>query len=182
MVKNDLINGNKTLSSSFKLLIEKLWPDNYKNIIKSSYNPKEFKDKISLLYKTNIEPKQLFEFLVSTLHKELNRVKSTPMEKVTNIMDKMDKNLMFYNFIQYFKKNHKSIISDLFYGVNVDIIKCFNCYSQTYNFQIYSLFVFNLEEILLYINKKKANYNFNKYINNNEINIYDCFEYERRIV
>ena len=38
-----------TLSSSFKLLIEKLWPNNYFNNQPKSYSPYEFKSKISTM-------------------------------------------------------------------------------------------------------------------------------------
>ena len=41
-IKNKLVN---TLSYSFKILIEQLWPNNISN--KTYYSPHDFKDKIS---------------------------------------------------------------------------------------------------------------------------------------
>ena len=75
-------NNNKdNLSSSFKLLIENLWPNNYnkknnKNK-KSYYAPEEFKKKISKMNPlfegiAANDSKDLVNFIIITLHEELN--------------------------------------------------------------------------------------------------------------
>ena len=86
---------------------------------------------------------------------------------------------MLNNFIQNFQAENKSIISDLFYAMNCNIIQCFGCKSQTFNYQTYFFIIFPLEEVRKY---KLNNFNqFNNMYNNNEVNIYECFEYEKKI-
>jgi hypothetical protein len=77
-VKNDI--GKKTLSSSFKLLIEKLWPNDLINKIKS-YSPHEFKAKISYMNElfrgvAANDSKDLVNFIIMTLHEELNMIQN----------------------------------------------------------------------------------------------------------
>jgi ubiquitin C-terminal hydrolase len=113
IVRNDLVSGNNTLSSSFKLLIEQLWPDklyftnnaysqfanyggigsnnSYSNKRNESYAPKEFKEKISTMnelfkgVQAN-DAKDLVQFLIMTLHKELNRATNQNMNnKAINV-------------------------------------------------------------------------------------------------
>jgi ubiquitin C-terminal hydrolase len=79
---------------------------------------------------------------------------------------------MFNNFVQNFKLENQSIISDLFYGINCNITQCCNCNTNIYNYQIYFFLVFPLEEV-----RKFKNNN----IFNNPVNIYDCFDYDRKI-
>ena len=71
----DLNTGNN-LTFSFKLLIEQLWPNNYyktSDMNNKSYDPKEFKDKISsmnVLLKGAVanEEEDLVNFIIMTLH------------------------------------------------------------------------------------------------------------------
>ena len=63
--------------------------------------------------------------------------------------------------------------------MNCNIIQCFGCKSQTFNYQTYFFIIFPLEEVRKY---KLNNFNqFNNMYNNNEVNIYECFEYEKKI-
>ena len=106
-IRSDVTYGNNLLSSSFKLLIEKLWPDrlmaiyninpNYpygnfgsNNLLlnkkNESYAPQDFKAKISKmnpLFKgvAANDAKDLVNFLIMTLHEELNRA---PKKDMTN--------------------------------------------------------------------------------------------------
>ena len=221
-VKNDLIIGNNSLSSSFKLLVEQLWPDrlynklpkhaenggfgsnnSYSNKKNESIAPNDFKEKISNmneLFKgvAANDVKDLVQFLIMTLHKELNLAKNQNNNNNNNLNnDQTNKQLMFNIFTQDFINTNKSIISDLFYGVNYNIIQCQGCFVKSFNYQTYFFFVFPLEEIRIYKNQNNLNQNFNNFnynpnfnnfnnnfninINNNEINIYDCFSYEQRI-
>ena len=133
------------------------------------------------------EPKDLVIFFISTLHKELNTAPIKFINKNINL-DKRNKQLMFQLFTEDFINSNRSIISDLFYGVNYNIFRCTNCNSISYEYQTYSFFDFPLEEIKLYKNQILNNNNnnnitiFNLNNNSNEINIYDCFEYEQRII
>ena len=207
-VRTDLSIDNKTLSSSFKLLIEKLWPDRlyfandykgypsigsnntYSNKINESYAPNEFKERISSmneLFKgvAANDAKDLVQFLIMTLHKELNMAKNQNMGNNAFNQNQTNKQLMFNLFTQDFINSNKSIISDLFYGVNYNVIQC-SCGVSSYNYQTYFFFVFPLEEVRIFKNQNNFNNNFNNFnnnmnINNNEINIYDCFCYEQKI-
>ena len=214
-VRNDLNNGNINLSSSFKLLIEKLWPDRlyfynsnnkftpYNNISIGSHNtfsnkknesyaPREFKEKISNLnelfqgVQAN-DAKDLVNFLIMTLHTELNTVQSNNMNNNAINLNQTNQQLMFKIFSEDFMKNNKSIISDLFYGVNYNVIQCQGCMTKSFNYQTYFFFVFPLEEVRIFKsqnnfnNNNFNNFNYNMNFNNNDINIYDCFLYEQRI-
>ena len=218
-VKNDI--DKSKLSSSFKLLIEKLWPDNVNNISNNNINnnnintntnisclsyqpsnsyenqnfyninktnksfpPEDFKKKISKMNPlfegvAANDAKDLVQFLIMTLHDELNKAEKINNNNIIN-NDQTNKQLMFQIFAQDFMASNKSIISDLFYGVDYNIIQCGYCNAQSYNYQTYFFLVFPLEEVRIF--KNQNNYNFN-YLNNNnnEVSIYDCFFYDQRI-
>ena len=203
----------KQLCSSFKLLIEKLWPeeivDNSKNNKKSnrflqffgyqneyesyesekknkSFPPNEFKEKISTmnsLFKgvAANDAKDLVQFLIMTLHNELNGAKGDNNIRNIPVQDQRNKQLMFQTFGNDFMANNLSLISDLFYAVNYSITQCGCCGAQTYNYQTYFFLVFPLEEVRIFKSQNAMNFNYNNYFNNNEVNIYDCFIYDQKI-
>ena len=206
-VRSDITYGNNLLSSSFKLLVEKLWPDRLMGIYNNnnnpnflygnfgsankkneSYAPREFKAKISKMnplfkgVEAN-DAKDLVNFLIMTLHEELNMAdKKTMLNSAIN-QDQTNQQLMFNLFSQDFVNNNKSIISDLFYGGNYNYVYCQSCQRATYNYQTFFFFVFPLEEVRIFKaqNSFNNNYNYNMNFNNNEVNIYDCFLYDQRI-
>ena len=157
IVRYDLANGNKMLCTSFKLLIEKLWPDNYVNSYLSSYGsigsnntysnkkndsyaPKDFKTKISTMNELFMgvaanDAKDLVNFLIMTLHAELNTAEKKNLNTNAINQDQRNQQLMFNLFTQDFVNSNKSIISDLFYGVNYNIVHCNGCGSTAYNYQ-----------------------------------------------
>ena len=200
---NPQINNYKNknnLTSSFILLIDNLWPDNYdpfspKNKNKY-YAPEEFKKKISKMNKlfegiAANDSKDLVNFIIMTLHEELN--KATNKNNIINNIniDQRNNQLMFNNFAKEFMDKNKSIISDLFYSINCNITECLNCHNKLYNYQTYFFLTFPLEEVRKYKIEKMNNNNiiqFNQFysfniINNtnmNEVNIYECFDYDRK--
>ena len=186
-VKND--TEKNLLCSSFKLLIEKLWPNNYNmnNQIKS-YSPYEFKNKISKMNPLFAgvaanDSKDLVNFIIMTLHDELNTVNNHINENSFNL-DQTNMNLMYNAFVQNFNANNNSIISKLFYAINYNITECQLCKMKTYNFQTYFFIIFPLEEIRKYkLNNNQFNYNninINAY-DNNKVDIYDCFNYDSKV-
>ena len=185
-VRNEINNKTKsTLSSSFKLLIEKLWPNDYMNNPKKSYSPYEFKAKISAmndLFKgvAANDSKDLVNFIIMTLHEELNEVQNKIIDTSFNL-DQRDMGLMYNSFIQNFQANNKSEISRLFYAYNYNMTECQNCRTPSYNFQTYFFLIFPLEEIRKYKLSLNQMNNFNNIIDNNVVNIYDCLDYERKI-
>ena len=159
-----------TLSYSFKILIENLWPNNYnKNSKNIFFTPNEFKNKVP---KMNIY--NFINYIIKTLHEELNQPEQKDIDDY-KIIDKTKKSLIFQNFMKNFTLNNQSLISDLFYSVSCNIVECGNCYANIYNYQIYYFLLFSLEEILEFKSEKK----FSSIIN--EINIYDCFDYYCKI-
>ena len=214
------------LSSSFKILFDNLWPNNYDPLSpnnKKYYIPIDFKNKISKInpfFEGNNSNNINFflKFIIIRLHKELNIKKQMSNRNDQIKIDKRNQFLTYQNFIQEMIAYNNSIISDLFYGINCNILRCCNCNIQVYDFHSYFLTTFPLEEVYDYKNKiikmqtqvNNSNYiqnNFNRsninqpnasnnnytiyqqnqfinnQINNNnfEINIYDFFDFNRRV-
>jgi len=171
-------NNKNNLTSSFKLLIEKLWPNNYNEFYPQKYYaPEEFKNKISKLNPlfegiAANDAKDLVNFIIMTLHQELNKSQKKIINNNNIFLDQRNQQIMFNNFAQHFTSENQSIVSDLFYGINCNITLCCNCNTNIYNYQIYFFLVFPLEEV-----RKFKNNNFL----NNPVNIYDCFDYDRKV-
>ena len=113
--------------------------------------------------------KDLVNIIIITLHQELNKTKKNIINKNNIILDQRNQQVMFNNFAQNFVLENQSIISDLFYAINCNIIQCSECKTKIYNYQTYFFIEFPLEEIFKFTTK------------NNEVNIYDCFDYDRKM-
>ena len=188
-IKNITKNNKDYLSTSFKLIIDKLW--NNTNI-STYYNPEEFKSKIikmipsfDLTTPNNI--KYIIIFILTTLHKELNHVdKNINLNNNLSIHDdtvQNDKSLVLKKYRQNFFLKNKSIISDLFYSSNCNRIKCANCKIFNFNYETFFFIPFSLSSIFKYKsehNQKDLNI-YNNY-NNGTISIFDCFDYYKRII
>jgi hypothetical protein len=172
-------NSNNNLCSSFKLIIDKLWPEkNEDGTIEHNVELKEFNDKIHKLNFINYQSstniiENLVDFIIETLHKELNNVSGDSIES-EEIVDKKDKLLSFAYYTQNFKERNHSIISDLFYAAICNKIQCYKCKNIFFDFQTYSYLDYQIEDIL----------EFKKQINNTfcEITIYDFFLYNLKFV
>ena len=205
------------LSKSFKYLIENLWPSigsGYilPNNIKKNYNnsyfePTEINEKICLMNPSLKEPiandaKDLINFIIKTLHDELNK-----KIKNTNTDNDINQNYQKSNiesFLKYFANEYKSIMSDLFYGMTHNVNQCINCYNKNHNYDLFFLLYFPLEEVRKYklqflynqnmmmfggmnqylMNNPQYQQNLNKIklLENNQLNIFDCFDYFQRDV
>ena len=191
----------KLLCSAFKRLIESLYDykgsKNYQNFLlskgtslnsksslKSSYAPRNFKETISRMNSlfegiAANDAKDLVNFLLMTLHTELNRA---PQEEINNagnlFLDQRNKSNMFNIFVENFKKTNRSIISDLFYALNCNVTQCGNCGTVSFNYQIYFFLIFPLEEVRKF---RLMNNGFNNNLPNNTVDIYDCFNYDMKI-
>ena len=78
-VKEITKKDKNNLTYSFKLLIENLWPDDYEDTYfdKKAYAPEEFKTKLAKMNPLfekifGYDAKDLVNFLIMTLHEELN--------------------------------------------------------------------------------------------------------------
>ena len=191
-------NQNQNLCTSFRKLIENLYPELNENkngfkvknknikiiyelnkeIIKGYYAPKEFKNKISQMnplfegIQAN-DAKDLVNFLIMTLHEELNKAPKNQIEEFNgNIFEEQkNKDLMFQNFSKNFMKTQQSIISDIFYALNYNMTQCSNCQTYSYNYQIYFFLIFPLEEVRKFkFSNNNANSSFNNFNNFGNMN------------
>lgn len=200
-VINDYRKKNEDcLTESYKIVIENLWPSNSKYqqnkyCNKNTYEPYDFKKKISSmndLFKgvhAN-DAKDLFLFIIETLHHELNKKKDNYISKSNE--DPKNETKMLNDFVEYFSKGNKSIISDLFYGVNHTITKCSGCNISNHNYECYFYLNFPLEEVRKFKLNELQKINNNMMMNQNDINqkiqllnnniidIKDCFEYNQK--
>ena len=198
IVKND--TKKEKLCSAFKMVIESLYnykiSNNYKMDLqkkgisipkiklKSSYPPRNFKDTISRMNPlfqgvAANDAKDLVNFLLMTLHAELNRALPETNNNMGNLLlDQRNQEFMFQIFADNFRKTNRSIISDLFYAMNCNKTQCGNCNSISYNYQIYFFLIFPLEEV----RKFRLMYGgYNNNYPNNMVDIYDCFNYDQKI-
>ena len=206
------------LTKSFKLLIENLWPSNinfidpkynHRNSSNAYFSPVDFKEKISRMnplfqgVQAN-DSKDLVNFIIMTLHNELNRVHNSNnnISNSSNFqIDQTNELLIMQKFQESFIKENQSIISDLFYAMSKTNTQCSGCSRIKYNFQIYFFLIFPLEEIRKYKEQcqkqmifsqnmmnmnsffYQQNLNFNSQLNVqniNSVNLDDCFLYNQK--
>ena len=199
--KKDIFNNNIANQNNNALqicpvyyeLILNLWS---KSGIKS-YSPRLLIDLIDNINKDNLlkyragEPdaKDYIIFLLKQLHKELKKNLKTKNSSIKDTtLNQYDKD----NVFKHLKLEESvSIISDIFFGVNETNTICLNCkkiYNSNgitdpicYNYEIFNLLIFPLEEVKKTKNEKMKLYNIN--INqNNIVNIYECFAYNEKDV
>ena len=227
LIKNIKSKRNPNLTESFKYLIENVWltpGNNYilpKYISQNANNqyfiPTKFKEKISKMNpifqgaQAN-DSKDLVNFLIMTLHEELNRAKKINNANSSNLLiNQSDLNSVLENFVENFKNENMSLISDLFYAMNDNVTECSICHDKKYNFQIYFFLNFPLEEVrkfkiqrlveqfsqsnqnlfmmnqnLFMMNQNLFQQNLSMLQNNlnntiNSVNLDDCFIYNQKI-
>ena len=186
------------LTKSFKILIENLWPTSDNKYIKKKYLskysnntyfiPEEFKETISKMnplfediYPKFADAKDLPLFIIETLHDELNEYKDCKYMSDFNF-DRYNQDSALNYFKMDFSRTNKSIISDKFYGIVHSVTKCSNCLIDRHIFQIYYFLIFPLEEVREYKLKQSVKNQNLMEINQNNFNIFDCFEYDQRQV
>ena len=168
--------GKKCLSSSFKTLIDKIWPNEAMGAESKNrhFPPNEFRQKIAdmnPLFVNNQanDAKDLVNFIIMTLHEELN-IPNKNNNINLMIQNQQDENEVFNVFLQDYNNNFRSKISELFYAIQKTSTTCKLCNKPQYNFQAYFFLVFPLEEVKKYIfNKINTPQNMNN-INNPLIN------------
>ena len=186
---NNLVNNDKSpslqLTPSYLEVVKNLW--DIKNN-KKSYSPINFYEKLNEMNKIFIlnkpnDSKNLLDFIFKQFHKELNTKHPTiNNSKGEFSFEQYDRSKMFNKFLINYTNNNCSIISNNFYGIteiHKECIKCKNFFINQgimlnpilYDFKIYKMLIFPLDEI----KKMKMNKNNNKNID--KININDCFDY-----
>ena len=187
--KNFINSNEKQFSKEFYEVLKRLWIKQYNNN-NSNYSPTKLKEVIS-----QMEPlfqgiaandsKDLVNFILQQLHSELNLINKNNENNIDyNVINQTDEQGMLNYFLNDFQKNNRSIVSDIFFGITETKTECLNCkrinlmngnsnQKFVYNFQIINFIIFPLEEIRKYKNM------FN-YFNNNEVNLYDCFDFYQK--
>ena len=172
------------LTSSFKKLIEAIWPkeaETYESRYRQ-YSPHEFKKKIYdmnpfLINNMANDPKDLLNFIIKTLHEELN----TGVVKDINAMNSNLRNNnqidnAFQLFYEEYKRTYTSKISELFFAISQTTTQCLNCNNYQYNFYVYYFLEFPLEEVRQYSIKKLNN------IINNQMNLQNNIHMNNNLV
>lgn len=174
------------LTPSYLEVVKNLWDVTKNN---KSYSPIGFYEKLNEMNKKFIinkpnDSKDLLKFLFKQFHKELNTKESIINKEENNkestIFLQYDRAKVFNRFLENFTNNNCSIISNNFYGITEIQKKCIDCEKFfknqcimlepiIYEFKIYNMLIFPLDEIKKEKVKKNENIN--------EISIYDCFEY-----
>ena len=134
-------------------------PENFKNII-SELNP-TFRGIAAN------DPKDLVLFIIQRIHTELN--KEDPTIKTNNNDNSYDFWAEYISFMNFYKRNNNSIITEEFHFYTNDMTTCSFCNTTINNVQTNNILFFPLEEV-----RKFKGY-FNNYVS-----IYDCFEYNER--
>ena len=127
-------------------------PTFFKNVI--SDNPlfrgiqaNDCKDLI-IYFLENIENELTFKNYICQNPKYFNRIKYLEKPKDPELE----------NITRMFDQTHKSIISDLFYGLKSQLIKCKKCNKELYSYQIYNLLFFPIEAVFNNYNSSQKNY------------------------
>ena len=176
-------NRNKIMSHQYYKLIKHLWNEENNNI---SYSPNSFKDVLS---KENPlfagiaanDAKDLINFLIERLHQELNIALKNNSVDNYNQIDQTNEAAVFNDFTKDFNTNFNSPISRCFYGILETKSQCQGCKIIKYNFQVYSFLEFPLQQVNQYYfnnGKRPLLTNDGK---NPDVDIYECFEYNRKI-
>ena len=188
-----LLNPNEyQLSPVYLELIENLWNDKGP----SYYAPYNFMNRVNNmnpLFKKGEagDAKDFIIFVLEQMHKELKK----SLNNMNNIneaqpLNQYDKNNTFINFFNEFTKE-TSVLSDLFFGFNETTNICLNCKNYfnarnspnpiCYNYGIFNVLIFPLEEV----KNLKNNQNMNNFQNfyqgpTDIVNIDDCFIYNQK--
>jgi len=176
------------LTASFKILIEKIWPEEgrSKKLINNYYEPYDFKNKISAMdplfisYSTK-DAKDLVNFIVVTLNNELNEANEN-YNNLNNfpIVDQRNQLESFRIFFSEFKNRYNSLIINLFSVIKQTQKQCLNCKTIQYFFQNYFFLIFPLEEVKIYtINKILNEISFSQNELNNMFNMNNNINFNR---
>ena len=187
------LNPNEyQLSPVYLELIENLWNDKGP----SYYAPYNFMNRVNdmnPLFKKGEagDAKDFIIFVLEQMHKELKK-SLNPMNNLNEAqpLNQYDKNNTFINFFNEFMKE-TSILSDLFFGFNETTNICLNCKNYfnarnspnpiCYNYGIFNVLIFPLEEVKNLKNYQNMNNIQNFYQGPTDIvDIDDCFIYNQK--
>ena len=185
IIDNYKINNRINLISSFKILVDNLWPSeqngNNCGLLYNNKNyyfaPYEIKEKFALINNNfkNFIPKDLIDLILNNLHSDLNKQNQYKMN--SQLLNASNKEQVFKSYFDSFKNNNCSTISDNFFGIYQLCKSCSSCKTPQYDFDSFNSLFFDLNQIKIY---KQQNSQYNDNFSQN-LNLQDCFEYQRRI-
>ena len=178
--KND--DPNKIMANEYYEVILNLCN---KENNKKSYSPDSFKEKLS---KQNPsfegiaanDSKDLINFLLERLHQELN-ITNNNIYNTNNNEVQTDEQMMLKSFLKEVSVNFNSPISGLFYGISETKSQCKGCSVIKYNFQVFSFIEFPLQQVNLFFYNKGKKPLILSNGENPDIDLYECFEYSKKI-
>ena len=179
------------LTDSLKELIDKVWPKDVKG--KSEGNLQEIskieesKELLEMIYKIKPDYDEnqefLINFIIMTLHKELNKVKNPNQKYVQS--SQLSKELGLNAFKENMIKEHQSKISDYCFGTYYMWTYCSNCRKNFYSFQPYMYGFYSLDQVYNYkfktIQYRCNELYMNRMYNLYEVNIYDCLYFDTQV-
>ena len=192
--KNKIINNNiaKTYPKAYQLspvyleLVENLWDENN---VTGYIEPRRFMttvEDMNPLFKLGQagDAKDFIIFVLEQIHRELKKpVKTNNQNNINGIpLNQYDKMNALNHFLEEFKQE-TSIISDTFFGFNETTNICLYCKNDynskgmynpiCYNYGIFNVLIFPLEEVKNHRNIKSYKYN-------NVVNLDECFSYNQK--
>ena len=164
-------------------LIKNLWNEKNNN---KPYSPYSFKDVLSQENELFAgiqanDSKDLINFLIERLHQELNVIKENNNNENFYQVNQLNENEALQFFLKDFTSNFNSIISKLFYGILETKSQCKGCNIIKFNFQLYSFLEFPLQHINQYFYNNGKRPLFTQDGKNPDVDLYECFEYNRKI-
>ena len=204
-------SSEASLTELFKILIDNLWPNNFNNYSKNCNNYylslDQIVKKLSLInpmikdiQANNAE--KLINIIITTLHKELNEKQNKNSINISIQDNQYNEQLTLNFFRKEFLSENQSMISNIFYGTSHSLTQCSKCHYYLNDFEAYLLLIFPLQEIRNYRLKEVININQNlmnshmntqitntiqnnlkkvKLLQNNIVDIFDCFDYYQKI-
>ena len=174
---------NHIIALEYYELIKNLWKEKNNN---KSYSPYSFKEVLSKEnslfagFQAN-DSKDLINFLIERLHQELNVIEENKNTENINQINQMNENEMLKLFTKEFTSQYNSIISKLFYGMLETKSQCKGCNVVKFNFQLYSFLEFPLQQVNQYYFNNGRRPLFTQDGKNPDVDLYECFEYYRKI-
>ena len=176
---------NKIMTYEYYKLLRKLWKKDSNN---KPYSPNSFKEVLS---KENPlfagvaanDSKDLINFLLERFHQDLNDLNVNNENNIENIgnLNHSNEMEMLGFFLNDYKNKYNSPISNLFYGILETNSQCNICKLVKYNFQVYSFLEFPLQPVNQFCFNQGKRPLFTNEGKNPDVDLYECFDYYRKI-
>ena len=151
----------------------------------NSINPKlfyEICEKLNPIFEKKnekeVEAKDYILFMINIMHKELLPLSDDTVDSGISLLKKeinsFDEKIMLEDCIKKYSSK-RTIISDIFYGINRFVVTCNDCNLRRYSFQIFDILIFSLKKVKDYKIKSSKSL---KYL---DLNLYDAFLSEQEI-